>query len=125
MTHPNFSPAAANRILQENAPLAQMVDAAIWDARIPESYSEEAGQWASYLHVSGWMEEAKEQVALTFGGELWKSQKQIVKEKTREAVAKLREDEIAPRGVVGWFILQFVAFPFLGRLIQSLLFGED
>jgi len=123
--NPQFSIAASNRILQENAPLAGAVDAAIWDSRIPASYSEEAGQWASYLHLRGWIEDAKDRAAIAYGADLWRSQKQIVKEESREALGLLTEAELVPRGVIGWFLIQWIVFPFLSRLLIRLLFEEE
>ena len=124
MNPSEFSAETAGQILKENAPLAMQVDAAIWDSRIPDSYSEEAGQWAAYLHAQGWIEDAKDRTALAYGSDLWRSQKQIVRDESREAIGLLSEAELVPRGVLGWFIIRWIVLPFLSRLLVNLLFDE-
>lgn len=101
------------------------VDAAIWESKVPCSYVEEVGQWAAYLHVRGWFEDAKDRAELTFGGDLWKSEKQIIREERAEAMGLLREAELVPKGLAGWFIVRFILLPFLGRLLQSILFETE
>ena len=104
--------------------MSMAVDLAVWDAKVPYSHIEQAGQWAAYLHAQGWIEDAKDRTALAYGSDLWRSQKQIVRDESREAIGLLSEAELVPRGVLGWFIIRWIVLPFLSRLLVNLLFDE-
>lgn len=50
---------------------------------------------------------------------------EIVNTHVRAAVHELKSVGIITPGILGWFVLQFVLLPYLGRLIREWVFGYD